>query len=56
MVFKQDEVLAQLEAFLGIKMAKIEMRPDSVGRWKTDDGVHMFDFFEQDMLECGYEF
>jgi hypothetical protein len=55
MVFKQDETLKQLEAFLGLPMAKIDMRPDSVGRWKTDDGVHMFDFFKQDLEECGYE-
>lgn len=54
MVFNQQDVLAQLEAFLGIKMAKIEMRTDSVGRYKTDKGVHMFEFFKPDMLECGY--
>lgn len=56
MVFKQDETLKQLEEFLGIPMATIEMRPDSVGRYKTDDGVHMFDFFKPDMLTCGYAF
>ena len=31
------------------------MRPDSVGRYKTDKGEHMFDFFENDMKELGYE-
>lgn len=55
MVFNQDETLRKLEDFLGIPMAKIEMRPDSVGRWKTDDGDYMFDFFKEDLLECGYE-
>lgn len=54
MIFEQDKILVQLEAFLGIKMAKIEMRPDSVGRYKTDEGRHMFEFFKADMLECGY--
>jgi len=54
MVFHQDEVLAKLETFLGIPMAKIEMRPDSVGRWKTDEGIHMFDAFKTDLIECGY--
>lgn len=54
MVFEQDKVLAQLEEFLGIKMAKIEMRSDSVGRYKTDEGKYMFEFFKPDMLECGY--
>jgi hypothetical protein len=57
MVFRQDETLKKLEDYLGIKMAKIEMRTDSVGRWKTADiteGKYMFDFFEEDMRECGY--
>ena len=56
MVFEQDKTLAGLSDFLGIDLAKIEMRPDSVGRYKTDDGVHMFDFFKPDMDECGYAY
>ena len=55
MVFDQDNTLARLSDFLGVKMAKVEMRPDSVGRYKTDSGVHMFDFFKEDILNCGYE-
>ena len=55
MVFDQDNTLARLGAFLGIPLAKIEMRPDSVGRYKTDTGVHMYDFFKADMESCGYE-
>ena len=55
MVFSQDETLKKLEGYLGIQMAKIVMRPDSVGRWKTDAGQYMFDFFAEDMKECGYE-
>ena len=55
MVFEQDKTLLKLREFLGVPMAKIEMRPDSVGRWKTDDGVHMFDFFRSDIGECGYD-
>jgi hypothetical protein len=54
MVYKQDETLKKLEDFLGIEMARIEMRTDSVGRYKTAEGRDMFDFFEEDMLECGY--
>ena len=56
MVFNQDETLRKLEDYLGIKMVKIEMRPDSVGRWKNDMGKYMFDFFAEDMKECGYNF
>jgi hypothetical protein len=54
MVLKQDETLKKLEDFLGIKMAKIEMRTDPIGRYKTAEGKYMFDFFEEDMRECGY--
>jgi hypothetical protein len=55
MVFNQDETLQKLENYLGIKLAKIEMRPDSVGRWKSDTGKYVFDFFTEDMKECGYD-
>ena len=55
MVFNQDATLKKLEDYLGIRMAKIEMRSDSVGRWKMTDGKYMFDFFAEDMTECGYE-
>lgn len=55
MVFDQDNTLKKLENYLGIPMEKIEMRSDSVGRWKTAEGDIMFDFFEKDMIENGYE-
>jgi hypothetical protein len=56
MVFNQDQVLTGIGEYLGIKLAKIEMRPDSVGRYKTDNGSYMFDFFKEDMDECGYKY
>ena len=56
MVLKQDETLASLKKYLGIDLAKIEMRPDSVGRWKTAEGRVMYDFFKEDMDECGYQY
>jgi hypothetical protein len=30
------------------------VKPEVVGRWKTDDGKHDFKFFEEDMREHGY--
>jgi len=54
MVFDQDRQLERLSKFIGIPAAKIEMRTDSVGRYKTDNGLHYFDFFEADMKELGY--
>lgn len=54
MVFHQDRELARLSEFLGFHMEKIPMRPDSVGRYKTDEGVHMFEFFKPELVELGY--
>lgn len=56
MVFSQEETLKKVEGFLGVPMVKIPMRTDSVGRYLNDDLQNMFDFFENDMLECGYKF
>ena len=54
-VLDQDRTLAKLEAFLGIPLARIPVKPDAVGRWKTDTGVHYFDFLAPAMREFGYE-
>ena len=44
-VLKQDETLARLSEFLGIKMARIPVKPD---------GVNYFDFCGPAMKEYGY--
>lgn len=54
-VLKQDETLARLEQFLGVPLAKIEVNPEAVGRWKTSDQKLDFDFLRKDMRELGYE-
>ncbi len=54
-VLKQEETLQRLEDFLGFKLARIIVRPDSIDRWKEDKGVNYFDFFESAMREYGYE-
>ena len=54
-VLRQEETLARLEEFLGLKMARIPVRPESVGRWRKDAHNHLFDFFEPAMREYGYE-
>lgn len=55
MVFEQEKTLKRLEKYLGIPLTAIPMRTDSVGRYKTDTDVHMYDFFKEDMDECGYK-
>jgi hypothetical protein len=54
-ILKQDETLARLEDFLGIKLAKIPVNPETVGRWKLDDQVNYFDFFAPTMAQYQYE-
>jgi hypothetical protein len=54
-VLKQEETLARLEDFLGIPLARIIVRRESLERWKHDTGVNYFDFFEPAMRRHGYE-
>ncbi|MCE9590337.1 MAG: sulfotransferase [Planctomycetes bacterium] len=53
-VLDQERTLAGLEKYLGFKLARIPVRPDAVGRWRGDDGIHHYDFFTPDLLEYGY--
>ena len=53
-ITEQDKTLNRISEFLSIPLSKVIVRPDSIGRYKDDDKRHMFDFFEQDMKECGY--
>ena len=55
LVLDQDTTLSRLEEFLGIPMARIEMRPESIGRWKSDDKVHDFPCFQDELLAYGYK-
>ena len=54
-ILKQDETLAGIEDFLGMKLAKIPVQPETVGRWKQDDQVNYFDFFAPAMVQYQYE-
>lgn len=55
-VLHHERELRRLEEFLGIQLAKIVVREESIGRWKTDeDSLHSFDFLESPMAEQGYQ-
>ncbi|NLT43108.1 MAG: sulfotransferase [Anaerolineae bacterium] len=54
-VLRQDETLERLSDYLGLRLAKIRVNKEAVGRWRTDTGVHTFDFLEPAMQEYGYE-
>jgi len=53
-VLKQEETLAVLARYLGLNLAKIPVRSESVGRWRLDRGIHDFPFFVEDLTELGY--
>ena len=53
-VLDQDRTLDRLSQFLGIKLAKIPVRPDRVGHWRSDPHRCEFDFFEPELREYGY--
>ena len=54
-ILEQKRTLSRLEKFLGFPLAKIEVRPDSVGRWKSSEEHRDFDFLRDDMADLGYE-
>ena len=56
-VLKQDETLARLSEFLNMPLAKIAVRADSTGRWRTSgEDFSRFDhLFKQDLVAQGYE-
>ena len=54
-VLDQERTLQRLEAFLGIPLTRIEVRPESIGRWKRDDKVHDFPHFQDELLAYGYK-
>jgi hypothetical protein len=54
-VLRHEETLARLEEFLGIPLARIVVRPESVGRYRSDTGTSYFDFFATAMRDNGYE-
>jgi hypothetical protein len=53
-VLRQNETLTRLETFLGFPLARIPVHPETVGRYKDDDGVNMYDFLEPAMSEYEY--
>lgn len=54
-ILDQDATLKKVEAFLGTPLAKIDVFPEAVGRWKTtDQQLPDLGFLKDDMAELGY--
>lgn len=54
-VRNQDEVLKKLGELVGLEIARIPVKPEAVGRYKSAEGVSYYDFLGPAMQELGYE-
>lgn len=54
-VLDQATTLKRLGEFLGFPLVQIPVKPQTIGRYKIDQGRHDFPFFRSDLLEHGYE-
>ena len=54
-VLNQEETLGKIENFLGIKLETIPVHPETIDRWKVDQGTNYYDFLEPAMRQFGYE-
>ncbi len=54
-VLRQEETLKRAEDFLGYPLGRIVVRPETLDRWRKDEGVHDFDFLEPALRAYGYE-
>lgn len=52
-IFRQDRTLVRLEHYLGIPMAKIPVRCDTVGRWRSEVASASFENFPPEALYEG---
>ena len=55
-VLKQEETLERLEAFLGLPLGRIVVRPEAVGRWQREAEPRAlpFDFLADAIAGNGY--
>ncbi len=54
-VLQQDATLARLEAFLGFPLARIPVRPETVGRWRHQTGARSYASLAEDIRELAYD-
>ena len=52
-ILAQDRTLARLGSFLGFPLAAIPVKPEVIGRWKSDTSQYDFDFFPRKALFHG---
>lgn len=53
-VLDQERTLERLESFLGMPLARIPVRSDSVGRWRTSEEKTHFPMLQKEMEQYNY--
>jgi hypothetical protein len=54
-VLNRDATVARLEEYLGVELARIPVRPETVGRWRQCEAPTEIDFFAAALAEHNYE-
>ena len=53
-VLDQERTLERLERFLGLPLARVPVKPEAVGRWRTDAAHRDIGFLQDDLRRLGY--
>jgi len=53
-VLRQEQTLKRLEDYIGIPLSRVVLRPEAVGRWKSEEGNLPMDLLEDVLLDAGY--
>lgn len=53
-VLEQDRTLRELERFLGFPVARLPVRAEAVGRWRTSRERFDYDFLREELRSLGY--
>ena len=53
-VLDQEATLTRLERFLGIPLVRVPVKPEAVGRWRTDAAHRDIGFLQDDLRALGY--
>lgn len=53
-VLDQEATLTRLEGFLGIPLVRVPVKPEAVGRWRSDAAHRDIGFLRDDLRDLGY--
>lgn len=53
-VLDQERTLARLEEFLGMPLVRVPVKPEAIGRWRSDAAHRDIGFLQDDLRALGY--